>query len=72
MRKAGGEPLEYLRVTMEDVLVTQVAGAGNHNMAMQREDVCLSFARVKQEDVIQNGRGGTVSMSYDIKTNKII
>ena len=75
MRKAGGTPLEYLRVTMEDVLVTQVNQVGTANMSVPREEVRLSFSRVRQEYVIQNsqgGNGGAVSMGYDIKANMTI
>ncbi|WP_206999790.1 Hcp family type VI secretion system effector [Trinickia mobilis] len=75
MRKAGGKPLEYLKLTMGDVLVTQVKPAGNVNMRAPREEIRLSFARVRQESVIQNadgGSAGTVSMGYDIKANKAI
>ncbi|WP_420993104.1 Hcp family type VI secretion system effector [Cupriavidus sp. 30B13] len=75
MRKAGGAPLEYLKITMEDVLVTRVAVAGNHNMAMPREEVRLSFARVRHDYVLQNAQGGsagTVGARYDIKANKAI
>jgi type VI secretion system secreted protein Hcp len=38
-----------------------------------REQVHLSFSRVKQEYVVQNhqgGSGGAVTASYDIKGNK--
>jgi type VI secretion system secreted protein Hcp len=38
-----------------------------------REQVSLSFARVRQEYVIQNrlgGSGGTVSAAYDIQSNR--
>src|SRR5579863_509349 len=72
MRKAGGKPLEYLRITLEDVLITQVKPVGNVNMRAPREEVRLSFARVKQEYAIQNAQGGsagTVSMGFDIKAN---
>lgn len=75
MRKAGGTPLEYLRLTIEDVLITQVATASNYNMSMPREEVRLSFARVQQEYVTQGARGGsagTVRMRYDIKAHKTI
>ncbi|KUZ80836.1 Hcp1 family type VI secretion system effector [Burkholderia ubonensis] len=75
MRKAGGKPLEYLKITMEDVLVTGVKPVSNPNMRVPREEVRLSFSRVKQEYVIQNARGGgagTVAMGYDIKSNKTI
>lgn len=75
MRKAGGKPLEFLRITMEDVLITQVKPAHNINMRAPREEVSLSFSRVKQEYVVQNASGGsagTVSMGYDVKVNKSI
>ncbi|PCE30003.1 Hcp family type VI secretion system effector [Burkholderia ubonensis] len=75
MRKAGDAPLEYLAITMEDVLITQVKPVSNTNMRVPREEVRLSFARVRQEYVIQNFRGGNagaVSMGYDIKANKAI
>ncbi|WP_454727015.1 MULTISPECIES: Hcp family type VI secretion system effector [Cupriavidus] len=75
MRKAGGTPLAYLKITMEDVLVTGVAVVGNHNMAMPREAVRLSFARVRHDYVLQNAQGGnagTVGVGYDIKANQAI
>lgn len=72
VRKAGGNPLEYLKITMCDVIVTRVAPTLYSTMARPREKISLSFARVKQDYVIQNqqgGSGGTVSASFDI--NKI-
>lgn len=74
-RKAGGTPLEYLKITMEDVLITRVTLVGNTNMILPREEVRLAFARVRQEYTIQNASGGsagTVSMGYDIKANKAL
>lgn len=73
MRKAGSTPLEYLKIKIEDVLITQVKLESNKNMAIPREKIRLSFTRVKQEYVIQNAQGGSkgiVSIGYDIKTNK--
>lgn len=73
VRKAGGSPLEYLRITMDDVIVTTVVPAATESMDRVREQVSLSFARVKQEYVIQNqqgGAGGTVSAGYDMQANR--
>lgn len=73
VRKAGGNPLEYLKITMSDVLVTHVSPAGSNSDNGIREQVRLSFAKVKQEYVVQNaqgGSGGAVTASYDIKGNK--
>ena len=73
VRKAGGNPLEYLKLTMSDVIVTQVQPSGSHTEEGIREHVRLSFAKVKQEYVVQNaqgGSGGAVTASFDIKGNK--
>jgi type VI secretion system secreted protein Hcp len=73
VRKAGGSPLEYLKITMSDVLVTKVSPSGNNADNGITEVVRLSFAKVKQEYVVQNaqgGSGGAVTAGYDIKLNK--
>ncbi|VXB38474.1 Protein hcp1 [Burkholderia sp. 8Y] len=73
VRKAGGNPLEYLKITMSDVIVTRVAPSGSNTDNGITESVRLSFAKVKQEYVVQNaqgGSGGAVTAGYDIKLNK--
>jgi type VI secretion system secreted protein Hcp len=73
VRKAGGNPLEYLKITMKDVLVTKVHPSGTNADNGIHEHVRLSFAEVKQEYVVQNaqgGSGGAVTASYNIKQNK--
>jgi len=74
MRKAGGGiPLEYLKITMDKVLITRINSVGNLNMVRPREEFQLSFASIRQEYVVQNaqgGNGGTVAAGYDIKTGK--
>ena len=74
VRKAGGNPLEYLKITMTDVIVTQVAPGGSSTDDVRvSETVSLSFAKVKQEYTVQNqqgGSGGAITAAYDIKGNK--
>ncbi|WP_296225549.1 Hcp family type VI secretion system effector [Ralstonia sp. UBA689] len=74
VRKAGGNPLEYLKLTMSDVIVTKVSPRGSvSDEVRMREKVALSFAKIKQEYVVQNahgGSGGAVTAGYDIKGNK--
>ncbi|MFM0628689.1 Hcp family type VI secretion system effector [Paraburkholderia xenovorans] len=73
VRKAGGNPLEYLKITMSDVIVTQVHPSGSNSDEGIHENVRLSFAKVKQEYVVQNaqgGSGGAVTAAFDIKGNK--
>jgi len=72
-RKAGGNPLEYMKITMNDVIVTLVHPVSTQGDERIREQVGLSFAKVKQEYLIQNaqgGSGGTVTASFNIKANK--
>jgi type VI secretion system secreted protein Hcp len=66
MRKAGGVPFDFLRITMSDVIVTGV------EMSVDYEEVRLSFAKVKQEYMVQNAQGGSrgaVTGTFDIKAN---
>ncbi|CAG2262860.1 MULTISPECIES: Hcp family type VI secretion system effector [Burkholderia] len=72
-RKAGCMPLEYLKITLDDVVITRINSVANFNMARPREEVQLSFAHIRQEYVVQNaqgGSGGTVAAGYDVKTGK--
>jgi type VI secretion system secreted protein Hcp len=73
MRKAGGNPLEYLRLTMSDVLITKVHPSADAHYGI--ETVGLSFAKIKQEYIVQNGQGGSagaVTATFDIKANKAL
>lgn len=75
VRKSGGIPFEYLKISLEEILITGVRPTANSNMCAPREEVSLSFSRVMQEYVIQNAQGGsagTVNVGYDIKANKEI
>lgn len=73
VRKAGGSPLEYIKFTMNDLLVTQVSPSGlSTDEARPRETVRLSFSRLKQEYVVQNaqgGSGGVITATFDVKKN---
>ncbi len=74
VRKAGGEPLDYLKLTMEDVLVTRVHPSVDGAQSERgQESVSLSFAKVTQEYQVQNqqgGPGGTITAGYDLKRNQ--
>jgi type VI secretion system secreted protein Hcp len=73
VRKAGEKPLEYMTLTMHDAIVTKVASQGQHHGEERPlERVRLSFARLKQEYVVQNAQGGSagaVTATFDIKKN---
>ncbi|MCC8396372.1 type VI secretion system tube protein Hcp [Paraburkholderia sp. MMS20-SJTR3] len=70
-RKAGGVPMDFLKITMENVVITSVEPIVFDNSYF--EHVSMSFSRVKQEYKLQGGAGtsaGTVTASFDIKENR--
>jgi type VI secretion system secreted protein Hcp len=70
VRKAGGSPLDFLKFTMGDVVITAVEPIVFD--CNYHEHVSMSFARVKQEYKVQSALGtsaGTVTASFDIKEN---
>ncbi|WP_404980308.1 MULTISPECIES: Hcp family type VI secretion system effector [unclassified Caballeronia] len=56
MRKPGGDPLEFYKIIMYDVIITDVSPAAGAGQTI--EHVALSFARVRKEYVVQSERGG--------------
>ncbi len=70
VRKAGGIPLDFLKITMGDVVITSVEPVvfDEH----YREHVKLSFSRVKQEYKVQDATGisgGMGTAAFDINEN---
>ncbi|MEM5299369.1 type VI secretion system tube protein Hcp [Burkholderia sp. JPY481] len=71
VRRAGGIPHEYAKITMYDVIVSFVEPIGGGQCC--HEQVRLSFARMKHEYILQNshgGSGGTVTALIDIRANR--
>jgi type VI secretion system secreted protein Hcp len=72
VRKAGEQPLEYLHITMEEVLVSSVSTGGSGGEDRLTENVTLNFAKVKveyKEQTPTGGVGATPSMGWDIAGN---
>ena len=73
VRKAGENPLEYLTITMTDVIISSVSTGGSGSNDRLTENVALNFAKVKVDYVEQlagGGKGGTPKMGWDIEANK--
>lgn len=73
MRKAGGAPLEFSRITMYDVVITQVTPIVAAEIC--RETIGLSFSTIKHEYILQNpigGSAGTVTAMMYIKQNSTV
>jgi type VI secretion system secreted protein Hcp len=72
VRKAGEQPLEYLIITMEDLIVTSVSTGGSSGEDRLTENVTLNFARVKvnyKEQTATGGVGATPQMGWNIAEN---
>jgi type VI secretion system secreted protein Hcp len=57
-RKAGEKPLEYLTITMNEVLITSISTGGSGGEDRFTENVTLNFAKVKVEYKEQSDTGG--------------
>ena len=72
VRKAGGKPLEYIRIKMEEVMVTSVSTGGSGGEDRLTENVTLNFSKFnyiytpQKED---GTGGGDMEFGYDIAAN---
>jgi type VI secretion system secreted protein Hcp len=74
VRKAGEKPVEFLKITMNEVFISsfQTAGSGSGDSLVQ-EHVSLNFAKVKVEYTPQkqDGTGGaTMDAGWNVSENK--
>jgi len=73
VRKAGGkDALEYLKITMEDVIVTSVQPGGSTGDERIVESVSLDFRKFNEEYTVQTDKGGsgaTSHFAWDIAAN---
>jgi len=74
IRKHGGKsPLEYLKIKLEDIIITSVSIGGSGGDALVNENVSLSFAKVHFDYVPQkeDGSGGApMPFGFDIKQHQ--
>lgn len=73
-RKAGEHPLEYLKVTFTDLLVSSFQTGGSaHGDVVPTDQISLNFSKLKVEYKMQDERGGikdTMAAGWDVKANK--
>jgi type VI secretion system secreted protein Hcp len=69
VRKAGEKPLEFLKITMTDLIVTSVTTGGSGGEDRLTENVSLNFAKFKVEYTPQKKDGSgdaPVTIGWDI------
>lgn len=75
VRKAAGKnaAIEYIKIEMEEVLITSVSTGGSGGEDRLTENVTLNFAKVKFEYTPQKADGtadAVKTMTYDIASNE--
>ncbi|HEV7137955.1 MAG TPA: type VI secretion system tube protein Hcp [Steroidobacteraceae bacterium] len=72
VRKAGENPLEYLKITMQNILVSSYSTGGSGGEDRLTENVSLNFGSVKVEYAQQaekGGKAGSNDFGWDIAQN---
>ena len=71
-RKAGEKPVEYLKITMTDVLITSYQTGGSAGDIVPIDSFSLNFAKIKYEYTPQKEDGtldSPIVGTYDVKNN---
>ncbi|MBV9876260.1 MAG: type VI secretion system tube protein Hcp [Verrucomicrobia bacterium] len=72
VRKAGGKPVEYVKIKMEEVLISSVSTGGSGGEDRLTENVVLNFGKFSLDYVPQDDKGaaGTaITAAWDIAAN---
>ncbi len=75
VRKAGDKPVEYMIITMTDVLITSVTTGGSGGEDRLTENVSLNFAKVEVKYTPQGKDGAAaaaVETGFDIEKNELV
>ena len=73
VRKAGENPLEYLKITLKDLMIAAVSTGGSGGEDRLTENVTLNFAEFKVEYTPQKKDGtgdAAVTVGWNIAENK--
>jgi type VI secretion system secreted protein Hcp len=73
VRKAGEKPLEYLKITMKEVIISSISTGGSGGEDRLTENVTLNFAEFKTEYTPQKPDGSgdaAVEAAWNIAENK--
>jgi len=73
VRKAGDKPLEYIKITLDNVLISSLSTGGSGGEDRLTENVSLNFAKFKVEYTTQadtGGKGTTSTAAYDVAKNE--
>ena len=72
VRKAGEHPLEYLKIDMEEIIITNYSTGGSAAQDRLTENISLNFAKFKKVYTPQSDKGsaeGQVEAKFNIAKN---
>jgi len=72
VRKAGDKPLEFIKLKLEDVLVSSISKGGSGGEDRLTENVTLNFTKFKYEYFVQDDKGAgkpAGEVGWDIAAN---
>jgi type VI secretion system secreted protein Hcp len=72
VRKAGGTPVEYIKIKLEEVLISAVTTGGSGSEDRLVENVTLNFGKVSLDYTPQDDKGKALTaipMAWDITAN---
>jgi type VI secretion system secreted protein Hcp len=73
VRKAGQEPLEYIKITLNDLIISSVSTGGSGGEDRLTENIAVNFAKFKYEYTPQKADGtgdAPKTAGWDIPVNK--
>ena len=73
VRKAGEKPLEYIKLTLKDCLISSVSTGGSGGEDRLTENITINFANFAYEYTPQKADGSgdaVLPFGFDIKANK--
>lgn len=73
VRKAGDKPLEYIKLTLKDCLISSISTGGSGGEDRITENISINFANFAFEYTPQKADGSAdavLPFKYDIKANK--
>lgn len=73
VRKAGEKPIDYLKIDLEEVIITSVTMGGSGGEDRLTENISLNFGKFKFEYFTQEdtgSKGKSAPLTWDIASNK--
>lgn len=72
VRKAGNQTIEFLKITLADVMVSSFQLGSDANDNIPLEQVSFSFSKIEWSYSSSGGGGPSITAGYDLTSNKAV